>query len=473
MKRWRSSFTRLVFAFCITGAVCGGSLAQGTKTDPPGPTAAPKSSEKTVTVTVPEGGEHFVRPIPSPDAKQRAHLPQGPFKDKKFSVSIDASALGKSPKLAVDNALTGNTAIVPFPASGSVEVSRLAFDHVHRVEVTVTYDNKPVQVAQVTLTPESGTPVTRTVDAASKGLAVFEDVKTGKAKVNIVYGDNLTNAQDVVITTDHAGDKLEVQAPVSNKVPTVDIPVTPAAGASGPAPQGLPGTASGTPPSTAAGSAPGGGTPEQSGGGIVSLLSTLLGLGVAAGAIYLLFRWAQSGGMAATLKKVGVEVSGPPPPSDAGTPWQPNAPSAPVVADPSLCQFCGQRKDAAGNCLCSPAGTGAVGTSAGAGAAGSAVASQPRLVGTMGIYSGSIFPVSANGTPMTFGRDAGNSVSLADDTTVSRRHASLRSDAGGYIVTDEGSSNGIYVNGVRVSGSQPLRPGDEVQIGNTRFRFEL
>ena len=74
---------------------------------------------------------------------------------------------------------------------------------------------------------------------------------------------------------------------------------------------------------------------------------------------------------------------------------------------------------------------------------------------------------------MTFGRDTGNSVSLADDTTVSRRHASLRSEAGGFIVADEGSSNGIYVNGVRVSGSQAIRPGDEVQIGNTRFRFEL
>jgi pSer/pThr/pTyr-binding forkhead associated (FHA) protein len=39
-------------------------------------------------------------------------------------------------------------------------------------------------------------------------------------------------------------------------------------------------------------------------------------------------------------------------------------------------------------------------------------------------------------------------------------------------VTDLGSSNGVFVNGVRIGGSQPLRSGDEVQIGNTRFRFE-
>ena len=37
---------------------------------------------------------------------------------------------------------------------------------------------------------------------------------------------------------------------------------------------------------------------------------------------------------------------------------------------------------------------------------------------------------------------------------------------------DEGSSNGIYVNGARVTEAL-LRPGDEVSIGNTRFRFEV
>jgi hypothetical protein len=449
--------------------------AQDKTPTPPGPTPAPKGSgaDKAITVTVPDDGEHFIRPVPSPEAKQQAHLPQGPFKDKKFTVSIDTTGLGKSPKLAIDNAQTGNTAIVPFPSSGAVEVSKLAFEYVHRVEVTVTYDGKPVQVAQITMTPESGSPVTRTIDAAARGMAVFEDVKSGKAKLNVVYGDKLTNTQDIVVSTDHTGDKLAIQAPVSNKVPTIDVPVAaPTVGTQTGAQSGAPSPSAGA-PTGPAGSA-GAPEPQQTGGGIPGLLGQFLGLAIICGILYALYRWAQSGGMAATLKKVGVEVSGPTPPSDAGTPWQPNAPAAPVVTDPSLCQFCGQRKDAAGNCLCA-VGAGAVGPGAGAGAAGNgaAVPSQPRLVGTMGVYSGSIFPVTANGSPMTFGRDAANSVSLADDTTVSRRHASLRSENGGFVVADEGSSNGIYVNGVRVSGSQPIRPGDEVQIGNTRFRFEL
>jgi hypothetical protein len=176
------------------------------------------------------------------------------------------------------------------------------------------------------------------------------------------------------------------------------------------------------------------------------------------------------------MKKAGIEVSGPTPPSDAGTPWQPNTPAAPVVSDPTVCQYCGQKRDAGGNCACSL--TPGAGLPSGAGfasatSAAPAVASQPRLVATMGVYSGTIFPLNTNGTGVTLGRDATNTIPLDNDTTVSRRHASIRGDNGGYTVVDEGSSNGVYINGVKINGSQPLRPGDEVQIGNTRFRFEL
>ena len=101
------------------------------------------------------------------------------------------------------------------------------------------------------------------------------------------------------------------------------------------------------------------------------------------------------------------------------------------------------------------------------------VASQPRLIGTMGVYSGSIFPLNINGTGVTLGRETSNTIPLNNDTTVSRRHAAIRNESGAYVVSDEGSANGVFVNGVRISGAQPLRPGDEVQIGNTRFRFEM
>ena len=146
----------------------------------------------------------------------------------------------------------------------------------------------------------------------------------------------------------------------------------------------------------------------------------------------------------------------------------PNAPAAPVVSDPSICQFCGQKKDQAGNCACTLSGA-AINT----GPTSPVVPTQPRLVATLGVYSGSIFPLNVNGASCTLGREATNTIPLGNDTTVSRRHASIRTEAGNYVVADEGSSNGVYVNGVKISGSQPLNPGDEVQIGNTRFRFEV
>ncbi|MCC6731340.1 MAG: FHA domain-containing protein [Chthonomonadales bacterium] len=177
----------------------------------------------------------------------------------------------------------------------------------------------------------------------------------------------------------------------------------------------------------------------------------------------MLYRWAQSGGLAATLRRAGIEVSGPQPTSEPAAPWEPNAAPAPIVADPSLCPFCGQRKDGGGNCACT------LGSAVDATLA-PAAAGQPRLVATVGAYAGGIFPIDPTGA--TVGRDTANQIALPDDTTVSRRHAAIRPENGAFTVTDEGSSNGVFVNGVRIDHARPLRPGDEVQIGATRFRFD-
>jgi len=55
---------------------------------------------------------------------------------------------------------------------------------------------------------------------------------------------------------------------------------------------------------------------------------------------------------------------------------------------------------------------------------------------------------------------------------LSRRHCTLCRVDGRLWVRDLASTNGIYVNGARVP-EAVLRPGDEVSIGNTRFRFEV
>ena len=57
-----------------------------------------------------------------------------------------------------------------------------------------------------------------------------------------------------------------------------------------------------------------------------------------------------------------------------------------------------------------------------------------------------------------------------DDITVSRRHAEIRSEPGGFSVHDVGSLNGTYVNRERVEGAD-LRAGDEVQVGKFKLVF--
>lgn len=59
------------------------------------------------------------------------------------------------------------------------------------------------------------------------------------------------------------------------------------------------------------------------------------------------------------------------------------------------------------------------------------------------------------------------------DLDVSTRHAEIRAVEGGYVVVDIGSTNGTYVNGVRVAREQRLRSGDVVWFGEFGPRVEI
>jgi hypothetical protein len=60
-----------------------------------------------------------------------------------------------------------------------------------------------------------------------------------------------------------------------------------------------------------------------------------------------------------------------------------------------------------------------------------------------------------------------------DDAGVSRHHAQLRPQGGGWTIEDLGSTNGVLVNGVPIRGAQPLSAGDRVELGSTEIVFEL
>jgi signal transduction histidine kinase/pSer/pThr/pTyr-binding forkhead associated (FHA) protein len=57
------------------------------------------------------------------------------------------------------------------------------------------------------------------------------------------------------------------------------------------------------------------------------------------------------------------------------------------------------------------------------------------------------------------------------DNTVSRRHAELTPGDEGWILRDLGSSNGTYINGLRVTNRYTLKLGDQIRVGRTLMVF--
>ena len=74
------------------------------------------------------------------------------------------------------------------------------------------------------------------------------------------------------------------------------------------------------------------------------------------------------------------------------------------------------------------------------------------------------------GPGTTVGREGCDHV-LADPE-VSRNHATFRGVDAHLGIEDTGSTNGTFVNEVRVSGIQVLVPGDRLRFGKTIWRFE-
>ena len=72
---------------------------------------------------------------------------------------------------------------------------------------------------------------------------------------------------------------------------------------------------------------------------------------------------------------------------------------------------------------------------------------------------------------LTLGTDPANDLVLPADPTLSRLHAALERYGAGWCVRDLDSRNGTFVNGRRILGERPLRPGDELRLGATRLVY--
>lgn len=102
---------------------------------------------------------------------------------------------------------------------------------------------------------------------------------------------------------------------------------------------------------------------------------------------------------------------------------------------------------------------------------GSAAAPSPHLVGTVGAVAGQSFAVAATGRT-TIGRLDDCNIVISGDETVSRHHAYIEAASGSYVLSDDSSTNGTFVNGARVT-QQTLAAGDVVTVGAQSLRFDL
>ncbi len=98
---------------------------------------------------------------------------------------------------------------------------------------------------------------------------------------------------------------------------------------------------------------------------------------------------------------------------------------------------------------------------------GSAPAEGPVLVVRKGPQPGERFFIDR--PRLTIGRDPESDIFL-NDMTVSRMHAVVEQIGSTVTVTDAGSLNGTYVNGVLVDSAE-LDHGDAVQIGTFQMAF--
>ncbi len=80
--------------------------------------------------------------------------------------------------------------------------------------------------------------------------------------------------------------------------------------------------------------------------------------------------------------------------------------------------------------------------------------------------------VGLDSHPLTVGRGANNDVPLPQDEYASARHARFEPRHDGVWLEDLGSTNGTFVNGIRMTRERRLTAGDVVRIGETDLRFE-
>ena len=93
-----------------------------------------------------------------------------------------------------------------------------------------------------------------------------------------------------------------------------------------------------------------------------------------------------------------------------------------------------------------------------------------QLVMRTGPTPGKTFPLSKS--ELVVGRDTTSDISIID-AEISRRHAKFTWQDDSYVLEDLGSTNGTFVDGQRLMGPHPLKPGELILFGeNVSLSYE-
>jgi hypothetical protein len=92
------------------------------------------------------------------------------------------------------------------------------------------------------------------------------------------------------------------------------------------------------------------------------------------------------------------------------------------------------------------------------------------VIKSTAIDENSEFVLDSSG--ITIGRGRPNDVALDGDEFASAKHARVEPRRDGVWIEDIGSTNGTFVNGIRLSRPRKLAVGDLVRVGETDLRFE-
>jgi pSer/pThr/pTyr-binding forkhead associated (FHA) protein len=85
-----------------------------------------------------------------------------------------------------------------------------------------------------------------------------------------------------------------------------------------------------------------------------------------------------------------------------------------------------------------------------------------------GAQTGTHFELSKR--PLSVGREASRDIQITDPK-VSRKHALIRFENGGYLIVVANARNGVKVNGAKIAEKAMLREGDQIALGDTVLQF--